>query len=85
MTKLGKDNSVSKNEFKVQRCIFDWVDCTGNFDMVNVFDDFGKERECLRFNGGVYVILFYLNYTSFELCYFFMSPEFCNTISTIYL
>ncbi len=49
---LCKDNNVLKNEFKVQRCLFDWIDCTGNFDTVSVFDDFGRERECLRFNGG---------------------------------
>ncbi len=49
---LCKDNHVLKNQFKVVRCSFDWIDCIGNFDTVSVFDDYGKERECLRFNGG---------------------------------
>lgn len=49
---LCKDNKVLHNEFVVERCEFDRIDCRDKFDLVSVYDDFGKKRECLRFNGG---------------------------------
>lgn len=49
---LCKDNKVLHNEFVVERCEFDRIDCRDKFDLVSVYDDFGRKRECLRFNGG---------------------------------
>ena len=52
---LCKDNKVTKNEFVVQRCEFDRVDCKDKFSVVTIYDDFGRARECLRFNGGILI------------------------------
>lgn len=47
-----KDNKNPNNDFRVARCLFDRVDCKDSFDLVDVYDDYGGTRQCLRFNGG---------------------------------
>jgi hypothetical protein len=49
---LCKDNKAVQNEFVIERCEFDRIDCRDKFDLITVFDDYGRRRECIRFNGG---------------------------------
>jgi len=47
-----KDNHKSINEYQIKSCQFNRIDCVNDFDKVEVFDDYGIKKECIRFNGG---------------------------------
>lgn len=47
-----KDNHREGMEYQVKSCAFNRIDCINDFDTIDVFDDYGNKKQCIRFNGG---------------------------------